>query len=110
MDLLDPVLKGDKITNPFFDRERVLRFAFSGDPVRYSQDVIKNTVLEHGGEIHDEVRPTTDYLVIGRVPDRRGANEAELQRIREYERMMNQAQTYGVRFLREVDLFDFFQN
>lgn len=110
MDLLDPILKGDKILNPFFDREKVLRFAFSGDPVRYSPDVIKNTILEYGGEVHEEIRPTTDYLVLGKVPDRKGANEADLQRIRRYEEMMRQAQTYGVRILREVDLFDFFEN
>lgn len=110
MDLLDPILKGDKILNPFYDREKVLRFAFAGDPVRYSPDVIKNTILEYGGEVHDEVRPTTDYLVFGKVPDRKGANEADLQRIRLYEQMMNQAETYGVRILREVDLFDFFEN
>ncbi len=93
MDPDDPIVPGDLIQNPFFDRGGALHIAVKGDPLypAYSIEDIQVAVRQHGGIVDPEVGSKTDILLAGRWAgeETRKANEL------------------GVRILRHFDVFHF---
>ncbi len=68
-----PIVEGDVITNPAFDRQRPFRFAVFGffdidDDGLDDSSLIKDRIREFGGKIQDQVTVQTDYLVTGQDP------------------------------------------
>jgi predicted nucleic acid-binding Zn-ribbon protein len=69
----NPIVEGDLITNPAFDRERKFQFAvvglfdINGDG---SDDtsLIKDLIRRFGGAVQDRVTVETDYVVVGKDP------------------------------------------
>lgn len=109
MEPLDPILVGDKITNPFYSRERQLKFVVAGERVQYARPEIEEKIREYGGVIQNEVGVDTDYLVLGKIPEP-GMIEQSEEAKKRYERAVTSrdtAQLYGIPILREVELFDF---
>lgn len=108
MSQLRPILRGDKISNPFYSKDKQLRFVVTGDPVRYSKERIHRILRENGAHIQNTPDATTDFMIVGMVPERTQARtDEDLKRIEAYERELAIAETYGIPRLREVNLFDF---
>jgi len=69
----NPVVTGDVLHNPIYDRSRRLRFALvgkmdiDGDSIDDTEQ-LKALVQEFGGRIDTQVSVQTDYLVIGEEP------------------------------------------
>jgi hypothetical protein len=69
----DPVVSGDVLHNPIYDRQRRLRFMlvgkmdWDGDGVDDSER-IKAMIQEFGGRIETSLTVQTDYLVVGEEP------------------------------------------
>lgn len=114
MDRLDPILTGDLITNPFYSKNRKLRFVVAGEPVRdkLSINEIREMIVQYGGEVQDAVDVDTDYVVLGRIPDETAiadSEEAKLERKRTIQ-VRDTAVQYGIPIMREVELFNFIRN
>jgi NAD-dependent DNA ligase len=109
MEPLDPIVEGDFVTNPFYSRERDLRFVIAGEPVSYSAREIRQKIEKYGGIVQDEVGVDTDYLVLGLVPEESAVvhNEEALARYKRAVKARDTAQQYGIPIMREVELFDF---
>ncbi|MCX7934986.1 MAG: hypothetical protein N3A66_06975, partial [Planctomycetota bacterium] len=106
---LDPIVVGDYITNPFYSKERQLRFVVAGEMLRYTPDEIKNQIKKFGGEIQDKVDVDTDYLVLGQIPEESAVAGSEEQRKRRDLAVasLKTAKDYGIPIMREVELFEF---
>lgn len=110
MDNLNPVMVGDDIFNLLFDPERVYRFVHVGEPVTRTKEAIAAIVRENGGELDEEVGSTTDFVILGLIPDDKSselddATRARIRRMKEQEELAKQ---YGSRIIREAELFNFF--
>lgn len=93
-DPFNPIVPGDKISNPFYYKGRQMKFVFAGEPVRRSRREIELFIEENGGILEDEIKLDTDYLIVGtgkRVPD-----------------MLKQARAKGVKVMQEEELYEFF--
>jgi hypothetical protein len=91
----DPIVKGDHIISPFFDKHEVKIFVFAGEltnPIYSKVEVIK-MIKEMGGDVARELNVETDFLVAGK-----GAEETE-----EYAKAID----LGITVLREVELFNY---
>jgi len=69
-----PVVSGDILLNPIYDRERHLRFALVGkmdtnDDGTDNTEQLKALVQEFGGKVDPVLTVQTDYLVVGKEPD-----------------------------------------
>ena len=108
MKLMDPVVKGDYITNPFYSRERTLTFTIAGEPVQHSLQELKQIIVSYNAKVLDAVGVDTDCLVLCVVPeesdvrdnpDRKKAREAAVA-------ARQAAEQYGIPIMREVDLLN----
>lgn len=121
----DPIVVGDAISNPFYDPEKKLRFAFAGEPVVYSMDILKNKIKEAGGILQDEAGLDTDFIVIGKAPlsdskvisadgeieeIKEDSNNALSDTFKKYNSAVNISKQYGVPVMREVELYEFLRN
>jgi hypothetical protein len=113
MKKLDPIVIGDYITNPFYSRDRQLKFVVTGNTVRYSVEDIKQQITRYGGLVTDRVDVDTDYLVLGFIPEEgdiaAGGAEAKERRA-DMVKMRDTAKQYGITIMREVELFEFLRN
>jgi hypothetical protein len=91
----DPIVKGDHIISPFFDKHEVKIFVFAGEltnPI-YSKAQVVNMIVEMGATVARELTVETDFLVAGK-----GAEETE-----EYAKAID----LGITVLREEELFKY---
>jgi len=91
----DPIVKGDHIISPFFDKLETKEFVFAGEltnPIYSKREVIK-MIEEMGASVSRELSVTTDFLVAGK-----GAEETE-----EYARAID----LGITVLLESELFNY---
>ncbi len=96
MDRQNPIVAGDYVYNPFFDRDKRLRFAAKGQavlPEKFARDYVIDLVRWHGGIVEDDVSARTDYLIAGKW-----ASED-----------VKKARELGVKVLFQFDLFEFFE-
>lgn len=113
----DPVVVGDIIVNPVFEKDKKLKIAFAGDPVIYPIDVLKNQIQEAGAQLQDKVDIDTDFLVIGRLDEAKinaigGEKDAAEKdpKLEEYRKTLDIASQYGIPVIREVELYDYLRN
>ncbi len=108
MRLLDPIVVADFITNPFYSKDRVMKFVVAGDPIRYSANEIMQMITKYGGKVQERVDVDTDYLVLGRVPDESAVAESEeaMRRRDDTLKARDTAKQYGIPIMREVELFN----
>lgn len=112
----NPIVVGDKIRNPLFERDKKLKFAFAGEPVIFSEDILRSRIETSGNTYQDKVDIDTDFLILGRVEENLGGKEGEqaanaddkdadpaakAQAAKKY------AEEFGIPIMREVELNDF---
>ncbi len=72
----DPILRGDLVANPVFDRNRRYNFVVVGDfDLTFDGKIddpdgrqIRRLIVEAGGNVVDQVGPATDFVVLGQEP------------------------------------------
>lgn len=103
VDPFDPVLTGDLVRNPMFDKNAKLNFAFLGEfPATMSREFVTGRLKELGADVSAEVSTSTDVLVLG---ERSLADEdaADLTTSDDYQL----ADKLGIRIIRLADLSRF---
>jgi hypothetical protein len=73
----DPIIEGDIIANPVYDRNRQLTFVVAGDfDLDYDGNIedpggeqVARLIEDLGGTVADEVDTTTDFVVLGEIPE-----------------------------------------
>lgn len=102
--LLDPVLPGDLVRNPFFSARRVLHYHLLGEfPLSLSKEYVTSRLSEMGGVVDSGITETTDVLVLGEKNLAEGEFAVALEDTDEYRR----ADKWGMRIVRLADLAAF---
>lgn len=107
----NPVLVGDVLRNPLFNRDKKLKFAFAGEPVVFSEDILKNRIMASGNFLQEVIDLETDFLILGKTIDADTNNddaENEINKAAEKVRKTKEfAEQYGIPIMREVELNQF---
>ena len=94
----DPVVKGDLIRNPFFDKDEQKVFVFLGTKTKnryYNLPEMKRKIAEFGGKVNTQVTTETDFVII--------LNEdAE-----DFRAKFELASQFGVIFMREDEFIEY---
>lgn len=110
----DPVVEGDLLVNPVFERDKKLKIAFAGDPVVYPLDVLKNQIQEAGAVLQEMIDIDTDFLVVGRIDQDKLLMEPEFgdkdPKLEIYRKALEIANQYGIPIIREVELYDYLRD
>ncbi|MBI4577649.1 MAG: hypothetical protein HY722_15410 [Planctomycetes bacterium] len=95
VDASDPIVRGDYIKSPFFDKSEQQVFVFAGELTNttYGRRELVRKIEEIGARVDDEVTIETDYLIVGK-----GYKDVEAYQ---------QAVPLGVYIMRENELFDY---
>jgi NAD-dependent DNA ligase len=102
LDPYNPISSGDRVSNPYFDRDKKPEFVFLGVfPGRYDHEEASRLLREKGAIVADEVTANTDFLVMGEKPA--GEAEPELEERDNYRRAVQ----YGVEILRAPELIEY---
>jgi hypothetical protein len=102
-DPFDPILPGDLVRNPHFEKGKVNHFFLLGDfPLTLSKDFATARLKELGAEVDDKLDTGTDILVVG---EKNLSDEfaTELTEAPEYKL----AERLGMRIIRVSELSDF---
>lgn len=103
VDALNPIGKGDKVSNVYFDRGKAPEFVFLGQlPGRYNNEEAARILRARGAIVADKVTANTDFLVVGRQATSSGTEE-EL----EDSEAFKLATQYGVELLRGSELGEY---
>lgn len=97
-DANDPIVKGDLVRTPLFEKDKQIRFAFLGTKLTnryYNLKELERKIEEFGGKVQKEISVETDIVVL------LGKAEEEFQK--EYEKAVQ----YNVDFLREDELLEY---
>lgn len=94
----DPVVKGDLIRNPYFDKEEQKVFVFLGSRLQnrfYNLAEIKRKIEEAGGKVDSKVSTATHFVVVlGDTDD-------------DFQIQYDRAAQFGVIFMREPELMEY---
>jgi NAD-dependent DNA ligase len=103
-DPMDPIVAGDLISNPYFDRDKKPVFVFLGDlPGRYSKDEVTRMLRAKGAMVEDQVTAMTDFLVVGQAP------KSDTPVVLEDSPAFQLAKEYGVQVMSANDLTSYIQ-
>lgn len=94
----DPIVKGDLIRNPFFDKDEQKVFVFFGSKTHngtYNLAEMKRKVAEFGGKVESKVTTETDFVVVLDEEDEDFREKFEL------------ATQFGVIFMREDEFLEY---
>ena len=94
----DPVVKGDLIRNPFFDKDEQKIFVFLGTQTKnryYNLAEMRRKISEFGGKVSNKVTTETDFVVI--------LNEDE----DDFREKFDLASSFGVVFMREEEFLEY---
>ena len=61
----DPVIPGDHIGSPIYDKYEKKRFYVAGDFKKYQAEDVKKLIIESGGIVVDAIDLYTDFVVLG---------------------------------------------
>jgi hypothetical protein len=92
----DPIVKGDLIASPFYDKAKTMHFVFVGDKLtndRYSKEELIRRIEEAGGKVDPAVTINTDFVVA-------------VENAEQYDEFQKAVQ-FGVTFMREPELLEF---
>jgi hypothetical protein len=102
-DLLDPILPGDSVRNPHFDKTRVMRHYLLGEyPLTMSRDFVAARLSELGAAVDETLGTQTDVLVLGDKP----LGEADAQDLTATDEY-KLADKLGMRIIRLAELAEF---
>lgn len=89
-DPLNPIVKGDMIASPFYDKEAKPVFVFAGSEMEskdFTREYVVAKVVNQGGEVRNRVDNGTDFLVAMKnyesTPEYKAARELGVTIIRE---------------------------
>ena len=100
---LDPLLPGDSVRNPHFDRNRIMHHYLLGEyPLTLSKEFVAARLTELGAAVDDTLGTQTDVLVLGDTPLGE-ADAKDLTQTEEYKL----ADKLGMRIIRLAELSDF---
>lgn len=100
---LDPILPGDQVRNPHFDKMRVMHHYLLGEfPLTLSKDFVSARLAELGAAVDETLSTSTDVLVLGEKP----LGEADAKELTETDEY-KLADKLGMRIIRLADLADF---
>lgn len=100
-DVFDPMLPGDLVRNPHFNRNESLHFFLLGEfPLGLSKEFVSSRLLELGAVVDGSVGTGTDVLVLGSKNLADGEFAVELEETDEY----RLADRLGMRIMRLADL------
>jgi hypothetical protein len=103
-DPYDPMLPGDLVRNPHFEKGRVLRYYLLGDfPLTLSKDFVTGRLVDLGAEVDETLSTTTDVLVLGEKNLAEGEFAVELTDTEEFKL----ADKLGMRIVRLDELAGF---
>ncbi len=94
----DPVVKGDLIRNPYFDKEEQKVFVFLGSKLQnryYNLGEIKRRITEAGGRVDAKVSTATHFVVLLSEGDE------------DFQIQYDRAAQFGVIFMREDELMEY---
>ena len=94
----DPIVKGDLIRSPLFDRDEQQVFVFLGNKVTnptYKKKELERKIEEVGGKVDKTVTIGSDFVIL-----LGGAEE-------EFADEMEKATQFGVIFMREAELLEY---
>ena len=94
----DPVVKGDLIRNPYFDKEEQKVFVFLGSKLQnryYNLGEIKRRITEAGGRVDAKVSTATHFVVLLSEGDE------------DFQIQYDRAAQFGVIFMREAELMEY---
>lgn len=101
---LNPIGKGDQVSNPYFDSGKTPEFVFLGElPGRYNNEEATRILTSKGADVKSQVSANTDFLVVGKKPageDVAPLEESEIFRL---------AELYGVEILAAGELVQYIQ-
>lgn len=95
-DSADPIVKGDYVASPFYDKAKTMRFVFVGDKLtndRYGMEELVRRIEESGGQVDKTVTIDTDYIVA--IENAEQSDE------------FAKAVQFGVVIMREAELLEF---
>lgn len=96
VDAADPIVKGDLIASPFYDKRKEMVFVFVGDALtneRYERSQLERRVTDFGGRVDEAVSIDTDFVVAIRNAEQSPEFAKAVQ--------------FGVVIMREADLLEF---
>jgi len=100
---LNPILPGDQVRNPHFDRTRVMHHYLLGEyPLTMSKEFVAARLSELGAAVDDTLGTQTDVLVLGDKPLGE-ENAKDLTELDEYKL----ADKLGMRIIRLAELAEF---
>jgi hypothetical protein len=100
---LDPILPGDLVRNPHFDRTRVMHHYLLGEfPLTMSKEFVAARLGELGAAVDDTLGTQTDVLVLGERP----LGEADAKDLTETDEY-KLADKLGMRIIRLTELAEF---
>lgn len=94
----DPIVKGDLIRNPYFDKEEQKTFVFLGSKLQnryYNLAEIKRRIEEAGGKVEAKVSTATHFVVVLSETDE------------DFQIQYDRAAQFGVIFMREEELMEY---
>jgi hypothetical protein len=96
LDAADPIVKGDLIASPFYDKKKTMHFVFVGEKLtndRYGMEELVRRIEETGSKVDKNVNIETDFVV--------AIENAEQQE------EFAKAVQFGVVIMREPELLEF---
>jgi hypothetical protein len=100
---LDPILPGDSVRNPHFDKTRVMRHYLLGEyPLTMSKEFVAARLAELGAAVDTTLGTQTDVLVLGDKP----LGEADAKDLTETDEYKF-ADKLGMRIIRLAELAEF---
>lgn len=103
-DPFDPILAGDLVSNPHFDKNQSLHFHLLGQfPLTLNKDFVTQRLEELGSQVDAELTSMTDVLVLGEKDLSEGEFATELTDTDEY----HLADKLGMRIIRLDELANF---
>ncbi|MHC4392170.1 MAG: BRCT domain-containing protein, partial [Planctomycetota bacterium] len=95
-DRADPIIKGDHIASPFFDKKKEMVFVFVGERLtndRYERQQLERRIRDFGGRVDDEITIDSDFVIAIKNAEQSPEFAKAVQ--------------FGVVIMRESDLLEF---
>jgi hypothetical protein len=95
-DRADPIIKGDHIASPFFDKKKEMVFVFVGESLtnnRYERQQLERRIRDFGGRVDDEITIDSDFVIAIKNAEQSPEFAKAVQ--------------FGVVIMRESDLLEF---
>ncbi len=106
-DAFDPILPGDAVRNPHFEKDRVLHYYLLGQyPLTLSKEFVTKRLRELGSEVDETLDTGTDVVVLGDKDLAEGEDAKDLTETDEYKL----ADKLGMRIVRLGELAEFLRN